>query len=112
MLYFLPVAVPGVASKATTSSHARVPDVASSTVTLNILPSVMLVIVWRDTVASVESQILMCLYVITICEHVYLHMHSCFHHSKQASNTLFHFRAILRALHYPVFDNFYIVCIV
>ena len=55
-----PVAVPGVASKVTTSSHARIPDVASSTLTLNIPPSFTLVIVRRETVASVESQIFMC----------------------------------------------------
>ena len=57
MFYFLPVALPGVTNKVTTRSHARVPDVVSSTFTLNVLPSVTLVIGWRDTVASVESQI-------------------------------------------------------
>ena len=60
MFYFSPNAVPGVASKVTTSSHTRAPDVSSSTLTLNIPPSVTLVIVRRETVASVEGQIFMC----------------------------------------------------
>ena len=60
MFYFSPVALPGVTIKVTSRSHARVPDVVSSTFTLNILPSCTLVMVWRETVASVESQ-----YVIT-----------------------------------------------
>ena len=54
-IYFLPVAVPGVRIKVTSKSHASVPDVVSSTLTLNILPSVTLVIGWRETVASVEE---------------------------------------------------------
>ena len=57
MFYFSPVAVPGVTIKVTASSHARVPVVVSSTFTLNILPSVTLAMVCRDTVASVENQI-------------------------------------------------------
>ena len=57
MFYFSPVALPGVTIKVTSSSHARVPDVVSSTLTLSILPSCTLVMVWRETVASVESQI-------------------------------------------------------
>ena len=55
MLWFSPVAVPGVSIKVTVNSHARVPDVVSSTLTLNILPSITLVMVWRETVASVEE---------------------------------------------------------
>ena len=58
MFCFLPVAVPGVISRVTSRSHARVPDVLSSTFTLNtfnILPSTTLVMVWRETIASVEE---------------------------------------------------------
>ena len=55
ILCFSPVAVPGVSIKVTFKSHARVPDVVSSTFTLNILPSITLVMIWRETVASVEK---------------------------------------------------------
>ena len=58
MFCFLPVAVPGVISKVTFRSHARIPDVLSSTFTLNtfnILPSTTLAMVWRETIASVEE---------------------------------------------------------
>ena len=56
MFCFSPVAVSGVTSKVTTRSHARVPDVLSSTFTsntFNILPSTTLAMVRRETIASV-----------------------------------------------------------
>ena len=58
MLCFSPVAVPGINTNVTSKSHARVPDVVSSTFTVNIfnlMPSFTLAMVWRETIASVEE---------------------------------------------------------
>ena len=49
--------MPGVANKVTTSSQARVPEAANSTVTFNIPPSVAMSTVQRETVASVAGKL-------------------------------------------------------